>query len=426
MKILFKNIFINSPVDNVRCRKDLFISNGIIKKIGTVDRTDRNTMVIYGDNLTAVPGLFDMHVHFREPGHVYKEDINSGIQSAANGGFTGVLCMPNTLPPVDSQELLKNLKNKVKGSVVDVFFTCCATKNRKGGQISNFKKLLNNGAIAFTDDGSSVMNDELIRKILINTKKFNTIFLQHAEIEFLTKDGVMNEGNLSKKLKLKGIPCKSETIMTLRDLLIAKDIKGCNYHLQHISCGDSIDIIKAGKKDGLNVTTEVCPHHFILDESVCESLNSNTKMNPPLRSISDVKKITKALKDDIIDVICTDHAPHSLEEKSMSFEKAPFGIVGLETAVGLTYTYLCRRGIISFEKIIEKMSVNPRKILRLPDIHIKEGYKANLTVLDITQRWTINKNKFKSKSKNTPFNGYKVTCKPFAVINNNKIQFCDL
>jgi dihydroorotase len=427
MNLLFKNIRIVSPIDKLNKRCDLFIVDGIIKKIGNDFEVSSDTEIIDGSELTCVPGLFDMHVHFREPGQTQKEDLVSGSNSAMNGGFTGVLCMPNTKPPMDSEEVISDLMNKSKDFLVDVYYSGCITKKREGKEIiSNTDELIKSGIVAFTDDGNAVNDESIMKKILKVSAESKIPVLQHCEDPNLMKNGVMNEGEVSKKLGLKGIPETSETRVIEKDVSYAVEIYGSRYHVQHISCGDSLEILKKGKEKNKDITCEVCPHHFILTDSDVEKYGANAKMNPPLRKSDDIDKILDGLSKDVIDVICTDHAPHTEEEKSRSMNVAPFGIIGLETCVGLAYTYLVEKGVFGFEKMIEKMSINPRSILGLPEVHIMEGERANLTILNEKKEWIIDKNKFLSKSRNMPYDGFKVKCKPFAVINNNRIHYCKL
>ncbi|MCB0723370.1 MAG: dihydroorotase [Ignavibacteriae bacterium] len=424
MKLLIKNIKIVSPADRLNRTADIYIENGIIKEIGKVDK--EGVEVINGKGLTCVPGLFDMHVHFREPGQTHKEDIKSGSESAMNGGFTGVTMMPNTSPAIDTPKVIKQVLKHGKNSLIDLTTTACITKNRAGHELANINSSHKAGAVAFTDDGSPVANPMLVRKSMEEISKIDSLFVQHAEDMILSDHGAMNEGKVSKKLGIKGIPTISETVVVARDLEIARFVKGTRYHLQHASCGDSIDIILNARADGVNATVEACPHHFILTDKACETYGTNAKMNPPLRTQKDVDRILKAFKEGQIDVICTDHAPHAESEKKRPFAKAPFGIIGLETSVALSYTFLVDKKIISFEEMIRKMSINPRKILKLSEIRIKKGQKANLTILDTNAKWVIDKSKFKTKSRNTPFDGWKVKCKPFAVINNDKVYYSDL
>ena len=422
--IIFRNIELISPSDNLNVKTDLLIQDGLIKKIGKVNVFKKTVKEINGRGKTCVPGLFDMHVHFREPGQTHKEDFASGSSAASNGGFTGVLIMPNTVPSIDSPLLVKNILEKTKDFLTDVNIAACATLNREGLILSPILSLSESGAVAFTDDGSPVMNPEVMRRVLEYTAQTNSVMIQHCEDMNISNGGVLNEGYVSTILGLKGIPEVSETAIIARDILLTEFVKNSRYHVQHISCGKSVELVRNAKLNNINVTAEVCPHHFILSDEECLEYNTNAKMNPPLRTSEDVSKILQGISDDTIDVICTDHAPHSEYEKSQSFAKAPFGIVGLETAVGLAYTFLVKNEIISFTKMIEKMSVNPRKILGLEEIKFSEGEKANLTVLEKNKKWVVDKNKFKSKSGNTPFHGYELYCKPYCVINKDQIFYC--
>lgn len=422
MNILYKNIRIFSPEDGIDTKTDLLIRNGIIEKIGKVNNFNERPFIIQeSKNLTCVPGFFDMHVHFRIPGQEHKEDLETGSNSAMSGGFTGVLCMPNTSPPLDDPKLIKKLRKKSEDSLLDVEYTACITKHRQGHELADIPALYKAGAKWFTDDGSPVANPHMMRRAFEETAKLGSIIIQHAEDMQLSNHGVMNEGIISKKLKLKGIPEISETVIVARDVLICEAVKNARYHVQHVSCSESVEIIRNAKRQGINATAEVCPHHFILTDNALMKYGTNAKMNPPLRTKNDIEAILEGLKDGTIDVICTDHAPHTEKEKSLGFNKAPFGIVGLETCIALTYTHLVLKKIISFEDMIYKLSINPRKIMKLKPIKIQEGAKANLTILDINKKWRIDKNKFLSKSINTPFDKMIVTCKPFDVINNNQI-----
>lgn len=425
MRIIIKNILINSPLDKLKKKTDLTINNGVIEKIGKASK-GKNTIEFDLKGITCVPGFFDMHVHFREPGQTHKEDMQTGSESAMNGGFTGVMIMPNTNPPIDNPKIIKELLKYNNKSLLDINIPACVTKGREGKELNNLAALKKAGAVSFTDDGSPVYNPHLLRKALEESAKIKSVIVQHAEDMDLSNHGVINEGAVSKKLKIKGIPEISETMIVERDILITEFVKTGHYHIQHISCGRSIDMLRAGKKKNINVTGEACPHHFILDETALLKYGTNAKMNPPLRTKKDVEEIVKGIKDGTIEVICTDHAPHTKEEKARGLNKAPFGITGLETAIGLTYTFLVKKKVISFEKMIELMSINPRRILNIKQPRIKVGEKANLTFLDTNAKWKVDANKFKSKSSNTPFIGYNLQCKPYAVINNSKIYFTEL
>lgn len=427
MNLLFKNINIVSPEDNIHGVFDLVINNGIIDFIGSYgNNIDGFDNIIDCTGITAVPGFFDMHVHFRDPGQTEKEDIDSGVEAAANGGFTGVLCMPNTKPPIDNKDVIEYILNKSKDKVVDVHVSACASKFRAGDQIADLNELYHAGALALTDDGSPLLNQSVLSETLKFTALHYIPFMQHAENYKLSANGAIHKGKISETLKIDGIPYESETITVNNDIKLANSIIGAKYHVQHLSCGETVDIIREAKKNNNNITCEACPHHFILTDAAVVKEGTNAKMNPPLREKTDIEKIRLGFQDNTIDVICTDHAPHTIEEKSRNIYDAPFGIIGLETCVGLAYTYLVQDNIISFENMIYKLSVNPRKILNLPKISIKEGEKANLTMLRLDENWIVNTDNFKSKSKNTPFEGYELICKPFAVFNNNILYLSQL
>ena len=365
-----------------------------------------------------VPGFFDMHVHFREPGQTHKEDILTGSLAAAYGGFTGVLCMPNTKPAIDNINILDENNNKAKGNIVSVYNSACATVSRDGNTITDIKSLKEHGALAITDDGSPIAGDDIMKKTLEEAAKVNLPVIQHCEIMSISNGGIINEGKVSRQLGVKGIPNTSEFEIIKRDIELTRKIKNARYHVQHISTKEGVEHVRNAKKEGLNVTAEACPHHFILTDEAINEYGTNAKINPPLRDRKDVEALLEGLRDGTIDAICTDHAPHTAEEKSLPLDKAPFGIVGLETVIGLTYTYLVEKGIIALEDMISKMSFNPRKILNLPEIKIQEGEPANLTVLDLDSEWIVDTGKMHSKSINTPFNGLKLKGRSAGIINN--------
>ncbi|MGB9697675.1 MAG: dihydroorotase [Ignavibacteria bacterium] len=428
LNLLLENIAIYSPLDKLKGKRlSILIVKGKIEKIfepGTIFWD--NVEVIDCSDIIGIPGVFDMHVHFRQPGQTYKEDMFSGSLAAANGGVTGVLCMPNTNPPIDNSTLLCDLNKLSEELPIETHFSACVTVGRKGVELVNFNELISSGTIAFTDDGSPVFNSRLFKTALGELSKYDLPFLQHCEDIYLFNSGVMNEGEVSRRLGYKGIPEDSESVCIARDLEILKSVPSAKYHIQHISSYRSIELVTRAKNDNLPVTTEVCPHHFILIDENVETYGTNAKMNPPLRTKQSVESILQAIKNDVIDIIATDHAPHSEIEKALPFAEAPFGIIGLETFIGLCYTYLVEKGIISLEKLIEKISINPRRLLNLTDIRIREGEFANLTLIKTNQTWRVEKNKFKSKSRNTPFDGFELKCKPIGVISRNQIFYSEL
>jgi dihydroorotase len=376
----------------------------------------------------AAPGFLDMHVHFREPGYEHKETLETGIRAAANGGFTAVCTMPNTNPAVDHEALVRWIIEQSKAlsnGIVDIYPVAAITKAREGKELAPMLELAEAGAVGFSDDGAPVGNSEIMRRALEYASMTGSPIIQHAEESCLTKGGVMNEGFVSTSLGMQPIPPIAEEIVIARDLKLA-EYTSAPYHVAHISTKGSVQLIRNAKKNNLKVTCEVTPHHFTLTDEIVRTFNTNTKMNPPLRSQEDVEAVKEGLKDGTIDVIATDHAPHSFDEKQVEFLFAPFGIVGLETAVGLALNELLHAKILTLSQIIEKFSINPRKILHLPLVKIAEGEKANITIFDPNMEWIVDIEKFKSKSKNSPFQSKKLKGKPLAVFNSNQLIYSTL
>jgi dihydroorotase len=427
MQIYLKNIRVVNPTQALDGIYNILINEGKIDYFGFSEiNVSPEVKIIEGDDLVCAPGFFDMHVHFRDPGQTYKEDIHSGILAAANGGFTGVLCMPNTNPPIDNPTIVEYIKSKSQNAIVDVFPAAAITKNLRGESLTSMFSLHQAGVVMFTDDGHSVMNSEVMRRAFDYSATYDFLIAQHCEDVNLTENFAINEGVVSTKLGLKGYPAVAEEIILARDIMLAEYCGNRRYHAQHISTKGSVELIRKAKDKGLRVSCEVTPHHLTLDETSVEDFDSNFKMNPPLRTKSDIDALKKGLKEGIIDCIATDHAPHSSNEKDVEFEKAPNGVVGLETALGVVLTYLYHTGDLSLNKIVELMSINPRKILNLPLIVFKEGVEANMTIFSLNDEWIVDKQFFKSKSQNTPYDGYKLKGKPRFVINNNQFFVCNL
>ncbi len=424
MKIVLKKVNLLNPHQKLNEKNDLLIEDGIIKKIGGLKEEDVKLAKVFEfENKYCVPGLFDMHVHFREPGREDEETVITGSNAAAAGGFTGVACMPNTSPDIDSAEVVRFIKEKAKDHLVDVYPVGAATLSRKGDAISPMFELFEAGAVAFSDDGAAIKTAAVLRNVLEYSKEFGTPIIEHCEDESLA-DGAMNEGNTSTILGLPGIPTVAEDLIVNRDIIMAEYVGG-KIHIAHISSKNAVDIVRQAKKKGISVTAEVAPHHFLLSEESLKTYDTNYKMNPPLRTRADVEAMIEGLKDGTIDCIASDHAPHSIEEKEMEFIYAPNGILGLETQVGLALSELVHKKHLTLAQLIEKLSINPRLILNLPVPQIKVGEPANLTILDTEQVWTIDISKFKSKSKNSPFDKRLVTGKSVAVINKKKMFFED-
>ncbi|MFC2083855.1 dihydroorotase [Bacteroidota bacterium] len=422
MKILLKGLTLINPEQKLHEEADLFIENGIINEIGK-DLEVKNAEVFEFYNKYCTPGFFDMHVHLREPGREDEETIKTGLDSAAAGGFTGVACMPNTSPPIDSAEVVRFIKDKGKSHLVDVYPIAAATLGRKGENLSPMAELYDSGALAFSDDGVAIKTSEILRSILEYSQMFGIPVIDHCEDPSLSH-GVINEGITSTKLGLPPLPSVSEDIIVARDLLMAEYTDG-RVHIAHISTKKSVDLVREAKKKQIKITTEVTPHHFTLSEESLRNYDTNFKMSPPLRTKSDIEAIIEGLKDGTIDCIASDHAPHAIEEKEMEFIYAPNGIIGLETQIGLIITELIQKKHLTLDQTVEKLSINPRKILNLSIPRIEKGKKANLTIFDTETLWTVDVSKFKSKSKNSPFDKRLLNGKSVSVINKQIMYFED-
>jgi dihydroorotase len=423
MKLLLKNANFLNPQQKLNLNAaSILIEDGIIKQIGKVDETElKNCKVIELDGKYIVPGFFDMHVHLREPGREDEETVVTGCNSAANGGFTGIACMPNTDPAIDSAEVVSLIKKESANHLVDVYPIGAATVGRKGEILSPMAELREAGVVGFSDDGVAIKTSSLLKRALEYAKMFNLPIIEHCEDESLA-GGSMNESVNSTLLGLTPIPSVAEDLIVMRDILLA-EYTDSKVHIAHISTKKSVEMVREAKKKGIKVTAEVTPHHFSLTDDAVKSYDPNTKMNPPLRTKQDVDALLEGLKDGTIDCIASDHAPHSIEEKEMEFEYAPNGIIGLETQIGLAITELYHKKVLSLESLIEKLSINPRRILNLHIPKIEVGEIANFTILDTDAVWTVDKKKFFSKSINTPFDKKLLTGKPVGVINKSKMFF---
>jgi len=420
--ILIKNGRLINPSENLDKVMDIFVEDGIIKeKAETIDR--QADTVIDAAGCYVMPGLIDLHVHFRDPGLTYKEDIETGSKAAAKGGFTTVCCMPNTKPVVDNVETVKYIIEKgEKTGLTNVLPVGAVTKNMAGVEITDVEELKKAGICAISEDGKSVMNSGVYRKAMKNAAKANVPVLAHCEDINLVEGGVINLGDKSSELGVKGISNAVEDVIAMRDIMLAKET-GATLHLCHCSTKDSVEMVKRAKEEGIKVTAEVCPHHFSMCSDDITSNDGNFKMNPPLRAREDMEALIKGLQDDIMDVISTDHAPHSAEEKAKDLEHAPFGIVGLETSVALTVTNLVKKGYLTPMQMAAKMSYNPAKVLGIPKGTLDEGKIADITIIDPDKEYTIDVNTFESKGKNTPFDGYKVSGEVEYTILNGKVVY---
>jgi dihydroorotase len=418
-KILLKGARVIDPHASIDHTSDILLVNGLIEQLGKV-QTPLNTEVVDLDGMIVSPGLCDMHVHFREPGFEYKETIASGVLSAIAGGFTAVCCMPNTNPAIDDASVVKTVIERgraASGGIIDVYPIGAVTKKREGKELSPMLELAREGAVGFSDDGSPVNDAGMMRLALEYSSMTGLPVIQHAEERSLAAGGVMHEGTMSTKLGMPGIPSVAEETMIGRDIQLLRYCGG-KYHVAHISTRGAVALVRAAHRDGLPVTCEVTPHHFTLTDEAVAHYDTNTKMNPPLRTADDVEAMIEGLRDGTIGVIATDHAPHSFDEKEVEFQYAPFGIVGLETALGLAVKALIEPNHLTWPDLIAKLSVNPRAILSLPPARIAEGETANLTIIDPDVEWTVDPALFQSKSKNTPFGGWKLKGKAVGIINH--------
>ena len=425
MKIVLKNVDVIHPEDKINLKGvSVLLSNGYISHIGELSNDEvKDAKEFDFTGKILVPGLFDMHVHLREPGREDEETVISGCNSAASGGFTGVACMPNTEPAIDSAEVVKFIKEQASNHLVDVYPVAAASVGRKGEIISPMAELIESGAVAFSDDGGVIKTSSVLRRAFEYANMYDAPIIEHCEDESLA-EGAMNEGINSTLLGLPGLPSVAEDIIVSRDILMA-EYTGGRIHIAHISTKNSVNLVREAKKKGIKVTAEVTPHHFTLTDDSLKTYDTNFKMNPPLRTQIDVDAIIKGLKDGTIDCIASDHAPHSIEEKESEFQFAPNGIVGFETTVGLSFSELLKKNKLSLEELIKKLSINPRKILNLPIPKFDSGELANFTIIDPNLVWTVDISKFKSKSKNSPFDKKLLTGKAIAVINRNKMYFDD-
>lgn len=409
MRILIKNGRVIDPANGIDGILDIYIENETIEEVGSnLDYSGADIEQIDASGKIVAPGLVDMHCHLREPGQEYKEDIETGTQSAAMGGFTSVACMPNTDPVVDNITVVEYIKSKAASSAcVNVFPIGAITKGLKGEELAEIGKLKFAGVVGISDDGRPVRSPVLMRNALEYAKTFDTPVISHCEVAELA-EGSMNEGYVSTLLGLKGISRAAEEIMVARDIILAK-YTGASLHIAHVSTKGSVELIRQAKKEGVNVTCETCPHYFSLTENAVMGYNTNAKMNPPLRTEADVEAIIEGLSDDTIDAIATDHAPHHEDEKNCEFDRALNGIVGFETALSLGITYLVKTKKLTMERLINKMSYAPARILGINKGTLSEGKNADIVIIDENKQRIIDKNSFYSKSKNTPYHGYKLS-----------------
>lgn len=414
MNILIKNGRIIDPANKIDKIADLLIVDGKIAKIGMSNEVE-DTQIIDATDLIVTPGLFDMHVHLREPGYEYKEDIESGTSAASHGGFSSVACMANTNPVADNRTVLEKILESAKDGHANLFPIGSITKRLAGKALTDFAGLIDAGAVALSDDGKTVMNVELMRKALEISSELKIPIIDHCEDSSLSQDGVINRGVVSQKLNLPGIPNSAESTIVERDIELAEATNG-HIHIAHVSTAESVKLIRDAKQRNIKITAEATPHHFSLTEEAVEKYGTNAKMNPPLRTQDDVDAVIEGLQDEMIDVIATDHAPHTAEEKSQGLIDAPFGIIGLETCVPLVFSKLVEPGHLSISQAIAKLTCNPASVLKINIGTLSIGTEADVTLIDTEKVARVDAKKFRSKSSNTPFDGWELHGWPFMTI----------
>ncbi|CDZ75597.1 Dihydroorotase [Peptoniphilus sp. ING2-D1G] len=419
--MLIKNIRLINPATNTDKVTDIQIEDGIIKDIDHINIKDENT--IDGTNLIAAPGFVDVHVHFRDPGFTHKEDLLSGSKAAARGGYTSVVCMANTKPTMDNENTLKDFLKRAEKSPINVHTVVSLTKNLMGEELVDMEGLIEVGAKGFSDDGIPNMNLNIIIEAMNRAEKLGVPISFHEENPHLNVENGINHGEISEEMGLYGSPALSEEIMIARDGLLSLRT-GARVDIQHISSEGGVDLVRYYKKRGANLFAEVTPHHFSSTEELIRAKGTLAKMNPPLRTQRDRLAIIEGLKDDTIEIIATDHAPHTEEEKNVQFTKAPSGIIGLETALGLGIKNLVQKGHLTLDKLIEKMTINPAKLYNLRAGNLVKGYSADIVIFDNKEEYTVKD--FSSKSKNSPYIGEKLPGKIKYTICRGNIVYKDL
>ncbi len=423
MRILIKGGRVIDPENNIDKVTDVFIDKGVISEIGDdlgLEGIDMEVIDAAGKIVS--PGFVDMHCHLRDPGQEYKEDIETGTRSAVMGGITSIACMPNTKPVADNETVISYIINKAKEvGYVNVYPIGAVSKGLKGEELAEIGEMKFAGAVAISDDGRPVTESGLMRRAMEYADMFDMKVISHCEDLGLADGGYMNEGATATAMGLRGITRAAEEVMVSRDIIIAEAI-GTPVHIAHVSTRLSVDLVRQAKKRGVRVTCETCPHYFTLTEKAVEGFNTFAKMNPPLRTDDDVAAIKEGLKDGTIDCIVTDHAPHHIDEKNCEFALALNGIVGFETSLGLGLKYLVETGVLTINELIEKMAVNPSRILGLNKGNLKIGNAADVTIFDPNKEWTVDITKLHSKSKNSPYDGFKLLGKPEYVIVGGKIK----
>lgn len=416
MELLLRGGQVVDPSQGLDKKADLLIQNGRVVKVGSRLRVSEKCKVLKVKGFLVTPGLIDMHVHLRDPGQEDKETIETGCQAAVAGGFTSVMCMPNTRPVNDNEAVTRYMRDKAKGlKLANLFPAGAITKGSAGEELAEIGEMVKAGIVAISDDGRPVQNSQVMRRALEYAKIFDVPVLDHCEDVSLAARGSMNEGKVSLELGVRGMNRTAEEVQVARDVILSREV-GSRVHICHISTRESLGWIRAARQEGVRVTCEVTPHHLLLTEESVRGYDTNCKMNPPLRTEGDTEAMLEGLKDGTIDVIATDHAPHTELDKGVPFEEAANGIVGLETAVSLVWEHLVHGGVISRSRAIELLSTNPAKILGIERGTLAEGAIADITVIDPNRKIEVDASTFRSKGRNTPFHGYRLRGAPVVTI----------
>ena len=423
--LLIKGGHLIDPANKIDAFMDVLLRDGQVAEVappnkirgGADEKFDARGLVV-------APGFIDLHVHLREPGQTYKETIASGTAAAAAGGFTSVCCMPNTTPIIDSQEWVNWLRQPERGAVVNVFPVAAATHASKGAVLTDFRGLQRAGAVAVTDDGRPILDNDVMRECLRLSGELSFAVVQHAEDTRVTEGCPMNDGPTSFRLGLRGWKASAEASIVDRDVQLAQQMPNARLHVAHLSAADSLKAVRRGKRSRARVTCEITPHHFTLTDDAVGEYNTNCKMNPPLRSAAEIESIVVALADGTVDAIATDHAPHASHEKQVEFERAAFGITGLETALGLAITKLHREHKIPLTRIVELFTAGPARVFELRGRgSLARGHHADVTIFDAKKRWTFDGSKSRSLSRNSPFDGWQLTGRVVATMVGGRIVY---
>lgn len=421
MKLLLKNGWLVDPAAEINRIMDILVEDGKITAVAE-NIEDNNAKILNVEGLTVTPGLIDMHVHFREPGFTGKETIQTGCQAALKGGFTTVACMPNTEPVADNASVFSLIREKAAKTDCNVVCIGAITKKSEGQELAKMQEMIDSGAVAFSDDGNSVMNARVMHLAMQYSKLYDVPLILHCEDTDLSKDGLMNEGETSARLGLKGITDLAETVMVGRDLLLAEKNKS-RIHIAHVSTAGSVEMVRQAKSKGVRVTAEAAPHHFTLTDSDIGNYDTNCKVNPPLRSSIDRDAVIEGLKNGTIDCIACDHAPHTYDEKNGEFALAPNGISGLETSLSLALSRLVQPGHLDMAELVRKMSLNPARILGLKKGSLQVGMDADITIFAPDEKYSVQVKNFVSKGKNSPFDGWDLSGVVKYTITGGKIAY---